>query len=1108
MKKFLLIPIGIILFFFVIFILAGTPFFLNIIKGKLETTLEKNIGAPVHIGSLKGNLFHAVEIEKFEIANIVAVDRVRLSYSVVQILYKTIDIHSLTIDGLSVDVNRLETLTKNIPKIEKEQPGEKTETPFVIRMRELSIQNSSLLGRLNNRDMTFSLALQGSLFPDVFLIDSLMLHTRESSIFAHGRIPLKETTNLSLVYNLSVVCDEFNIEGLTGKINGSGEITGSTSSPRIASTLDFDIDYQKTDVYGRIDCDWRLPDFDNLICTVSATAETAPLIRTRGEKDRWDLALYAEGKKILCDISSQYGHINLQGLYSGNIDNPEFDGKLTGAFAYAELKSTMKGSIIYKNNTLALKNMHISSDELMMQANVSVITKAASFITADILVSCNNIGIMNTFIEHPLPITGKFNISTNMSGKLDNPDVVSTVTLEDVNLYNEQIESGTVLITLKNHTVNIEQGLLQSARGTINVTGMYNVTTSVFRTHLHSDELTFSSPEVFGADTIPLSGHMSFDVEFSGTTLNPEGSGSIVFNDFTYDTLIFDTYELHFTFEDNTVLLNVVNDKENVHFDAEIMIREPYVLNTLITLKHFELGDFVPSDSAYITATISVQGRTDQLKRISGNIQIDTLYVAAREHELINAERISIDIGNELITIRSCVMKLQNDSLSLHGTIPLDWQHGTFNLTCKSSMIDITRITALLPHAPEIRGFFTIDVNITGKPNAPEMNGFVNIESVKYALPDIIVDSVSGIVTFNNRTINIKNLRGKINKGTFTSSGSITVSQGRVSTVDIILTLNGINFDHKEFGSVVLTSDIKTTGREDSIKVTGEVTLDKAVYDAPFNMQTIVKLLTTANRPPPEQGKIFKQIYCDVGISTPRGAQIVNNVANIEVDIDLQLKGYLSQLNANGTVSTSKKGYVQYLNKKFDIVHAVIEFDNPYKIDPVIDLEATYFISPEDDDDDYEILMHLYGTVEKWTLSLTSIPTLPEQDIISLLLIGRRRPSKEIFVQGQDIDLKGAAKEYATSLVTGEIEKRTEKTLGLEEFTITGDILDPRRLNIGIEKRFAKKFTFVYGMGIESWELQRIGLNYDITENFSIFTLHDQENMNSSVDFDIHFNLK
>ena len=93
-------------------------------------------------------------------------------------------------------------------------------------------------------------------------------------------------------------------------------------------------------------------------------------------------------------------------------------------------------------------------------------------------------------------------------------------------------------------------------------------------------------------------------------------------------------------------------------------------------------------------------------------------------------------------------------------------------------------------------------------------------------------------------------------------------------------------------------------------------------------------------------------------------------------------------------------------------------------------------------------------------------------------------------------------------LARGTIEKTAEQKLGVEKFTITGDLLKPKQLAIGIEKRFAKKFTLIYGTGIESWELRRAGINYDLTDNLSIFTLHDQENRDSSIDLDIHFKFK
>ena len=77
--------------------------------------------------------------------------------------------------------------------------------------------------------------------------------------------------------------------------------------------------------------------------------------------------------------------------------------------------------------------------------------------------------------------------------------------------------------------------------------------------------------------------------------------------------------------------------------------------------------------------------------------------------------------------------------------------------------------------------------------------------------------------------------------------------------------------------------------------------------------------------------------------------------------------------------------------------------------------------------------------------------------------------------------------------------------MGLEKLTITGDLLDPRKLSIGVEKKIARRLTVVYGTGIESWELHKIGVNYEINDNVWISTLHDQENENSSVDLNFRF---
>ncbi|MEO0185224.1 MAG: translocation/assembly module TamB domain-containing protein, partial [candidate division WOR-3 bacterium] len=353
---------------------------------------------------------------------------------------------------------------------------------------------------------------------------------------------------------------------------------------------------------------------------------------------------------------------------------------------------------------------------------------------------------------------------------------------------------------------------------------------------------------------------------------------------------------------------------------------------------------------------------------------------------------------------------------------------------------------------------------------------------------------------------NIEYINGKVNNGEFEINGFVQMDKSGIDTVAIKMLLKEIDYVNKEFGSIVISSSMQFSANSSSYVLNGKMTLDQAVYDKPFDLMAITRLLTTANRPAQEQNKILKQISCDMSISTPNSMKIINNIADVSVDADLQIKGPLSRINIYGTVKTSSPGTIKYLGRKFDITNALIEFDNPYQINPALNLEAIHSVSSRDGD--YEITMNLSGTIEKWYLQLSSNPPIPEQDIISLLLIGRRRPGLYLIAEAKDIDLKGAAKDYALGLARGTLERTAEKSLGFEKFTITGDLLEPRQWDIGFEKRISKKIVFIYGTGIESWEMRRIGMNYSINNNISIFTLHDQENMNSSVDLEFNFKIK
>ncbi len=1107
MRKVYLIPIIFILVIVIIVILAGTPIFLNLAKTRVIAAIQSTVGedVPVRIGSLKGNLLYSVEAEDLSIADIVEVGRLKVSYTLFKLLSREVDINAVSIEGLTIDVNRIEMLIKRLQK-KAQEPREKEATRFVIRMRNLSVRKSNLIGVLNQRAITLSLDLRGRLLPDVVIIDRLNLKTERSTITAQGCIPIKEGGNYDIQYSFDIRADEFNVESLHGRILGSGEVLGDAAAPKILNRAEFYLTQQENEVAGSVRVAWQTPLFDSLNLEVQADIKAPTFLQGKRQKETWNVAVSVRTKEFRCAISSTYGSATVQGTLTGDVERPAFDAYIMAKFQFAKFRPRLVGHVMYKHNRFEMKNIRISSDEILVTVNALIDAGGVPALTSDMQLSCEDLGILNNFIKTPQPLVGQLKVVAKMSGPMENPDIFSTIAFKDLEIYDEKVPHADFTVTVKDHIVSLDSGLISSVRGYVNLTSEYNLKDDVFRSHIFSDGMIVASPEIFGSDTIPISGHVTFDINLSGSIVNPAGEGEIMLTNIVYDTLRVGDYKLMFRVADSNLTLSVLDDRESVHLNAEVALYEPFPFSTVLSLHHFDFADYIAADTAHISTRISARGDVRQPSEVIGTIQIESLYVAVQQRVIRNSDSIVVDIDRGFLEIRSCVIAVQNKHLRIQGTVPLDFQRDAMNLSITSPNINVADLVALVPEAPTVRGLLHVDVNVRGTVMRPEINGELTLENISYALPDITIDSVFSKIRFQNSHIIADYMKGKINNGTFSISGFAVVPQGRIDTLHAVLRFNNVDLKHKDVGSIVLNSDMYAAARRDSFRMSGEVTAVKAVYDAPFNLQTIIKLLTTANRPPPEQPEIAKRLYFDIGISAPNGVKISNNVAQVDADLDLQVKGYLSRLNIYGTISTSEKGIVQYLGKKFEIVHALIEFDNPYKIDPTLDLTATHFVST--DEGDYQLSMFLSGTVEKWRLDLKSNPPIPEQDIISLLLIGKRRPTTQVVKEGKQIDLEDMAKDYAVGLVRGTIEETAEKTLGVEKFTITGDLLDPTQLDIGIEKKIGKRFTFIYGTGIESWELHRIGVNFDITDNLSIFTLHDQENMNSSVDLDFHFRIK
>ena len=671
--------------------------------------------------------------------------------------------------------------------------------------------------------------------------------------------------------------------------------------------------------------------------------------------------------------------------------------------------------------------------------------------------------------------------------------------------FGEQINSVQLCASIKNNLARLDSGTIENARGIVDLQGHYDINKEDFVFQINSQSLKFDVPEVFGTDTLMLGGVVSLDMMFSGNVRNPHGEGEITLDHVMYDTLALGAYSLRFVLADTTLRLSFADEYNTLTLDVEADLHRRFAFTAAARIEHFALDRLIPPASGYLTAGLAAQGDLLDLAQTKVAIRVDTVELTYDNSKLHNIEPVLLDIEDAVVRLRESAIVLAGQTLHLQGRLPIDFESADMDISGRSSDIPLSEIAYFLPGAPSIAGKMKFDIRIQGKPRQLDIDGNFVLEGGSYAIENARFDSVSGRFLFKNGLVTCDGFSGRINKGRFKARGFADLSHGRLDTMVVEIETSRIDYKNRDYGSIVFSADLLAGARNDSIRIIGDVIIEEGIYDAPMKLQTFAKLLTNANRPEPQQPEMAKRVYCDIGITVPDSIVVANNVADLSIRADLQLKGYLARLNAYGTISAIDEGTIEYLGRTFTIVNAVIQFDDPYKIDPFIDLAATSTISAVDGD--YLVTLLLNGTVTTWQLELSSNPPLPQQDIVSLLLIGQRRPG-DVGNTVKETDLKGKAKSYALDAVRYGIEKSGEKLLGLDKLTITGELDDLSSVRIGIEKSITRNFTLLYATGIESWELHQVGASYDVTDYISVFTLYDQENLNTSVDLDFHFKIR
>jgi len=231
----------------------------------------------------------------------------------------------------------------------------------------------------------------------------------------------------------------------------------------------------------------------------------------------------------------------------------------------------------------------------------------------------------------------------------------------------------------------------------------------------------------------------------------------------------------------------------------------------------------------------------------------------------------------------------------------------------------------------------------------------------------------------------------------------------------------------------------------------------------------------------------------DLAVQTAHDLNLTSSAVSLQGQANLQVVGTAADPIIIGRTEFTA-GDIFVMNKRYQIERGVIQFSNPNRTEPVLNVLLTTTISQ------YNLSLTFRGPLEKMQTSYVSDPPLPTADIINL--IARGQTSQQAAASPSNFGASSLLAQGAASQVSSGVQKLAGlSTLSIDP-TLGGNNSDPGA-RIAMQKRVTNNFLFTFATDVTSTQREIIQGEYQFNKRWSASVTRD-ENGGFAVDGKYH----
>jgi translocation and assembly module TamB len=485
----------------------------------------------------------------------------------------------------------------------------------------------------------------------------------------------------------------------------------------------------------------------------------------------------------------------------------------------------------------------------------------------------------------------------------------------------------------------------------------------------------------------------------------------------------------------------------------------------------------------------SAEGPLDDKNQVKAQLIIPTLKAEYQGLQIGNARPIRIHYANSIVALDPTEIAGTDTTLRLQGQLPLQ---GTAPVTLSAVGTVDMQLLRFFQRDLQSSGKLQLDMRGGGPTDHPTVQGQLHLQNVSLVPADAPVglQNLNGVLDVSNDQVTITQLAGESGGGQISARG--TVGYRPQLQMNVALQAKSVRIRYQDAIRTVLGGDLNLIGTSQAANLKGRVLIDSLSFTPNFDLATLAGQVQSGPESAPSEG-MANNIKLDIAVQTARDLNLTSSAVSLQGQANLRVIGTATDPVIVGRTEFTA-GDIFLMNKRYQIERGAIEFSNPNRTEPVLNVLLTTTISQ------YNLSLTFRGPLEKMQTSYVSDPPLPTADIINL--IARGQTTQQAAASPSNFGASSLLARGAASQVSSGVQKLAGLSSLSIDPTLGGNNSDPGA-RIAMQKRVTNNFLFTFATDVTSTQREIIQGEYQFNKRWSASVTRD-ENGGFAVDGKFH----